>query len=176
MKKVITKEVAPKTEEKAAKAVTEKIETEKKAETVKAETVKAETVKKAEEAPKKAEKVEEKAEKATKKVETAVKKAEQTVKSAETKAEKAVKSAETKVKAAVKKTTAKKEVVKEAVYLQFSGKEVSKDELIAQVKDVWTKEMKKKAADLKSIALYLKPEDEAAYYVINDSFAGKIDL
>ena len=45
-----------------------------------------------------------------------------------------------------------------------------------KVKKAWTGELKKKAADLKTINLYLKPEDNAAYYVLNESFMGKVDL
>jgi hypothetical protein len=44
------------------------------------------------------------------------------------------------------------------------------------VKKVWTGELKKKASELQTINLYLKPEDNAAYYVLNDTFMGKIDL
>ena len=45
-----------------------------------------------------------------------------------------------------------------------------------QVKNIWTGELGKDAADLKAINLYLKPEDNAAYYVINESFSGRIDF
>ena len=36
--------------------------------------------------------------------------------------------------------------------------------------------MNKNASEMKSVVLYLKPEDNAAYYVINDEVSGKIDL
>ena len=79
-------------------------------------------------------------------------------------------------KPAVKKTTAKKAEVKETVYLQYLGKEINKDDLLKQVKTIWTKQYKNKVADLKSVTLYLKPEENAAYYVINEDVTGKIDL
>ena len=79
-------------------------------------------------------------------------------------------------KTAVKKAPAKKAAVKEAVYLQYLGKEINKDDLMKQVKEVWTKQMKHKVADLKSVALYLKPEENMAYYVINDDITGSISL
>ncbi len=79
-------------------------------------------------------------------------------------------------KAAAKKAPAKKAVVKESVYLQYLGKEISQADLMKQVKEIWTKQMKNKAADLKSIALYLKPEENMVYYVINDDVTGSIAL
>lgn len=79
------------------------------------------------------------------------------------------------VKAAAK-APAKKNVVKEEVYLQCFGKEVSKDDLMKTVKEIWTKQMKNKVGDMKSVALYLKPEENKAYYVINGDVTGSIEL
>ena len=91
--------------------------------------------------------------------------------------EKAVKEAvkET-AKAPAKKTATRKATVTETVYLQYLGKEINKDDLVKQVKEIWTKELKNKAGDLKSITLYLKPEENKAYYVINDDVTGSIAL
>ncbi len=131
------------------------------------------------------------AESAVKTTETAAETAAQSAKEAKAKVEekvakraeevkeeaiKAEKKAVAAVKEAVKKAPAKKTAVKETVYLQYLGKEIDKDALMAQVKDIWTKEMKKKVSDMKSVVLYLKPEDNAAYYVINDEVSGKIDF
>lgn len=74
------------------------------------------------------------------------------------------------------KAPAKKAAVKETVYLQYLGKEIDKEDLMKQVKEIWTKEHKRKVSDMKSVALYLKPEENAAYYVVNDEVSGKIDL
>ena len=79
-------------------------------------------------------------------------------------------------KAAAKKTAAVKKEVKKTAYLQYGGKEIEMDSLYEQVKTIWTKEMGKKAADLKEVKLYVKPEEFAAYYVINDDVTGSIDL
>ena len=113
-------------------------------------------------------------------VEKAVKAAEKTTKAVAEKAEEvkeAVKEAvkET-AKAPAKRTTTRKTAVKETVYLQYLGKEINKDDLVKQVKDIWTKELKNKAGDLKSVTLYLKPEENMAYYVINDDVTGSIAL
>ena len=43
----------------------------------------------------------------------------------------------------------------------------------------WVKaiyEAKKKAEELKSLKVYVKPEEFTAYYVINDDVTGRIDL
>ena len=79
----------------------------------------------------------------------------------------------TKTTKAAAKSTAKA-AVKETVYLQYLGKEIDKDTIIAQVKEIWTKEMKKKAADMKELTVYLKPEEMTAYYVINGDVTGQV--
>ncbi len=78
-------------------------------------------------------------------------------------------------KPAAKKTPAKKPV-KQELYLQYAGKEISEDDLIRQVKAIWTKELKNKVGDIRSIQLYLKPEENMVYYVINSETSGSISL
>lgn len=120
-------------------------------------------------------------------VETEAVKAEATKAAAKT-TEKAAeaKTTETAKKAPAKKTTARKTpakrtttkkaaVVTEEVYLQYAGKEFSSADLTAKVKEIW-KEMGKKAADLKGIKVYVKPEENAAYYVINNEETGSFGL
>lgn len=66
-----------------------------------------------------------------------------------------------------KKTSEKKEnTVKNAFYVQYAGKEYTEKELLAEVKKAYTK-LGHKAADIKSVEIYLKPEENVAYYVIN---------
>ncbi|MDY3249287.1 MAG: DUF6465 family protein [Candidatus Choladocola sp.] len=79
-------------------------------------------------------------------------------------------------KTAAAKAPARKAAVKETVYLQYLGKEINEADLMKQVKEIWTKQLKKKAGDLKSVTLYLKPEENMAYYVINDDVTGSIEL
>ena len=109
-------------------------------------------------------------------VEKAVKAAEKTTKAVAEKAEEVKEAVKETAKAPAKRTTTRKTVVKETVYLQYLGKEINKDDLVKQVKDIWTKELKNKAGDLKSVTLYLKPEENMAYYVINDDVTGSIAL
>lgn len=110
------------------------------------------------------------AEAAVKTVKKAAEAASKTVKKAVEK-----KTAEKKA-APAKKTAAAKKAVKEQVYLQYLGKEINKDDLVKQVKDIWTKQLKRKVGDLASIDLYLKPEENAVYYVINGDVTGSIAL
>ena len=74
-----------------------------------------------------------------------------------------------------KRTTKKAEVSTE-LFLQFAGREYTQKEILQKVKDVWTKELKNKVGDMKDVKIYLKPEEFAAYYVINGDTTGKVDL
>lgn len=79
-------------------------------------------------------------------------------------------------KAPAKKAAPKKTAVKEEVVLQFAGKEVNTADIMKNVKDIWTKVLKNKVGDMKSVSIYLKPEECAAYYVVNGDVTGKIEL
>lgn len=137
---------------------------------VEAKTVKAEETKPVETKAVKAEVKAEETKAAVKTTETATE-----VKTTET-AKKAPAKKTTAKKAPAKKTTTKKAaVVTEEVYLQYAGKEFSSKDLTARVKEIW-KEMGKKAADLKDIKVYVKPEENAAYYVINNEETGSFGL
>lgn len=74
-------------------------------------------------------------------------------------------------KAAAKKPAAKKEIAA-TVSVQFSGKSYTTEELVAIAKDVWKYDLKQKASDFKSVELYVKPEENQAYYVINGEHTG----
>lgn len=78
-------------------------------------------------------------------------------------------------KTAAKKTTAKS-AVKATVNLQFSGKSYTEADLIKIAKDVWKYDLKQKAADFKNIELYVKPEENRAYYVINGETTGSFAI
>lgn len=67
-----------------------------------------------------------------------------------------------------------KDIVK-AVYLQYDGQEISLEEIERLVKENYDS-VKKGTDDPLDIKIYLKPEDRKAYYVINNDFAGEIDL
>lgn len=77
---------------------------------------------------------------------------------------------------ATKKAAAKKAEIKTEMYLQFSGKEYSQEEILQKVKDIWTYDLHQNVDDIKDVQLYLKPEESAAYYVVNGVESGKVVL
>lgn len=80
---------------------------------------------------------------------------------------------ETVKKETVKKApAAKKPVVIEEVNFQFSGKSYTSEDLIRITRDVWKYDLNGKEEDIQSIELYVKPEENTAYYVINGDVTG----
>ena len=75
-------------------------------------------------------------------------------------------------KAPVKKAAAKKDIKVKAV-VEYYGKQVEEKDMIAAVKKAWTKSGRK-IADIKTIDLYIKPEEGAVYYVINGIDTGAV--
>ena len=92
----------------------------------------------------------------------------------EVKAEAAEKKAPAK-KAPAKKAAAKKEI-KTEIAVQFAGKSYTQDDLMKIAKDVWRFDLKKKAADLVSVELYVKPEESMVYYVFNGTECGSFAI
>lgn len=76
-------------------------------------------------------------------------------------------------KTPARKTAAKKEI-KVKAFVQYMGKEVEEKDMVAAVKKAWTKASGKKVADIKSIDLYIKPEEGAVYYVVNGTDTGSV--
>lgn len=115
---------------------------------------------------------------AEKKTTKAAVKAEDTAIVAETAAAKKTteKKASTKAATAKKETaTTKKAAAKKVnceLQVQFAGKSYSQEELVKMAKDVWRYDLKQKVGDLKDIELYVKPEENAVYYVMNKEFTG----
>lgn len=163
LKKSIWKTEAPKT---VAKAVETVAEAEKKVE-AKAKT----TAKKATTTAKKA------TETAKKAAATTAKKATTTAKKATATAKKASATATKTAKAATKTAAKKVEKVVEAkvktnITLQLDGRSYTTEELNSIAKDVWKYDLNQKPADLKTVELYVKPEENQAYYVMNGEFQG----
>lgn len=85
---------------------------------------------------------------------------------------------ETVKKETVKKETTKKETTKKsvepAVVVQFGGQEVDMATVIENAKKAFEAEGNK-VSSIKEIQIYVKPEEYAAYYVIN-GVSGRINL
>lgn len=104
----------------------------------------------------------------------------------ETKTKKAAAKKPAAKKAATKKTAEKKTAEKKTaaakapkaaakaaavkVVLEYKGLQVSQDDIVAAVKADW------KGAAIKTLEIYVKPEDAAAYYVVNGNEGGKVTL
>lgn len=76
------------------------------------------------------------------------------------------------VEAAPKKAAAKKTT--EEVFVQFAGREFNVAAIVADAKAAFKAAEGRKA--VKTCQVYVKPEESAAYYVINGDFTGKVEL
>lgn len=65
--------------------------------------------------------------------------------------------------------------MKANVTVEFQGKKVSDKILIDKVKETW-KEAGNKVKDVKTIDIYLKPDESMCYYVINEKENGSFPV
>lgn len=111
------------------------------------------------------------------KTETTAPKAEEVKAEVKTEVKEEAKKAPAKKAPAKKATPAKaaKAEIKTALYVQFAGNEATEADIIDKVKAAYVAEGHKESA-IKEINLYVKPEEYAVYYVINDKSSGKVNL
>ena len=107
--------------------------------------------------------------------EAAKKNAEKTAEAAKKTAEKTAEAAKKTAKKTVAKVVAKTAVVKAATIVQYQNNEVDTTKVEEKVKAQFVSEGHK-AASIKKLNIYIKPEEYSAYYVINDKFSGRVDL
>lgn len=81
---------------------------------------------------------------------------------------KAASAAKEEKKAPVKKAAK----VEETVNFQFSGKSYTPDDLMKIFKDVWKYDMNGREEDIRNVELYVKPEENTTYFVVNGSITG----
>ena len=74
--------------------------------------------------------------------------------------------------ATTKKAATKKETV---ITIQHQGNEVTVASVEANVTAAFVADGHK-ASEIKTLSIYVKPEEYAAYYVINDEFTGRVYL
>ena len=82
--------------------------------------------------------------------------------------------AKTTTKAA--KAPAKKTALKVTLHLEYKGQSRTTDDLVKTAKDVWKYDMKQKLGDFKAVELYVKPEENKVYFVVNGDMTGSFDL
>lgn len=70
----------------------------------------------------------------------------------------------------------KDEAQKTTLHIQYGGKSIAEEDLIKSAKDIWKYDLKRKISELTSIELYVKPEDNAVYYVMNEDVKGSFPI
>lgn len=73
------------------------------------------------------------------------------------------------------KNTETKAAGKVNIFYQFSNHQIEQQDIISMIKSQW-KEQGNKVKDLKDLVVYLKPEEQTAYYVINASVKGSVAI
>lgn len=76
--------------------------------------------------------------------------------------------------ATVEQTVTKAEV-QTALFIQHSGNEVKTDEIVHRVNSEW-EHLGHDVKDLKNMDLYIKPEEDKVFYVLNGDVTGSISL
>ncbi|MBE5843591.1 MAG: hypothetical protein E7302_05340 [Butyrivibrio sp.] len=64
--------------------------------------------------------------------------------------------------------------IKTKIELQYADKSVTQDELVSRAKAAYEADYGVKG--VKNLELYVKPEENKAYYVVNNKMTGSIDL
>ena len=68
-------------------------------------------------------------------------------------------------KPAVRRTAKKAAVAAEEIFIQYAGKEFTTKDVVANVKKAWTEMTGKKEEDIQDIKVYVKTEENKAYYL-----------
>lgn len=87
-------------------------------------------------------------------------------------AAKAVKEAKAKKPAVRKTTKAAKNTFDKELFFQYANKQVDEETLVARI----VEDAKEQNVEIKELKMYLKPEDNACYYVANGNVAGRVNL
>ena len=66
-------------------------------------------------------------------------------------------------------------MAKTSMFVEYKGKQVEDKAILAAVKKAWT-EAGHKVGDMKTMELYIKPEEDSVYYVINETETGKVEF
>ena len=87
-------------------------------------------------------------------------------------AAKAVKEVKAKKPAIRKTTKAAKNTFDKELFFQYANKQVDEETLVARI----VEDAKEQNVEIKELKMYLKPEDNACYYVANGNVAGRVNL
>lgn len=95
-----------------------------------------------------------------------------TASKAAAKTAKAVKEVKAKKPATRKTTKAAKNTFDKELFFQYANKQVDEETLVARI----VEDAKEQNVEIKELKMYLKPEDNACYYVANGNVAGRVNL
>ena len=109
---------------------------------------------------------------AAKTVETVKKAASKAAAKTTKTAAKAVKEVKAKKPATRKTTKAAKNTFDKELFFQYANKQVDEETLVARI----VEDAKEQNVEIKELKMYLKPEDNACYYVANGNVAGRVNL
>ncbi len=65
--------------------------------------------------------------------------------------------------------------MKSTLYVEYQEKQINEKDLVTKAKQLWT-ESGKKASELTSLQVYVKPEENMAYCVYNDDIKNEFSL
>lgn len=65
--------------------------------------------------------------------------------------------------------------MKSNIFVEYCGNQLEDKAIVATVKKAWT-DAGHKLGDIKTMDLYIKPEESAVYYVINQTETGKLEF
>lgn len=65
--------------------------------------------------------------------------------------------------------------MKKEITIEYRDKKVTESDIVAAVKEIW-KLQGNRIADIAKLELFIKPEENAAYYVVNEETQGRVDV
>ncbi len=65
--------------------------------------------------------------------------------------------------------------MKATLYVEYGQNQRDDKALVSRAKEIWVN-AGNKIKDIDTLNLYVKPEEDSVYYVVNDDFSGKFSL
>ncbi len=65
--------------------------------------------------------------------------------------------------------------MKKEITIEYGDKKITESDIVAAVKEIW-KSRGNRIADIAKLELFIKPEENAAYYVVNEEMQGRVDV
>ena len=65
--------------------------------------------------------------------------------------------------------------MKKEITIEYGDKKITESDIVAAVKEIW-KSQGNRIADIAKLELFIKPEENAAYYVVIEEMQGRVDV